>query len=57
MFTPLVSGFGGANNFLAKIKSDFVSIHSPPNPTGELLLTKIHKQAEDWLLNLLKRIF
>jgi hypothetical protein len=50
MFTPLVSGCGGANNFLTKIKSDFVSIHSPPNPTGELLLTKIHKQAEDWLL-------
>ncbi len=29
-----------------KIRSDFLSIHSAPSPSGELLLRKIHKQAE-----------
>ena len=31
--------------------SDYDSIHSAPNPQGEVLLVQIHKHAEDWLLN------
>jgi hypothetical protein len=51
MFTPLIGGCGGGHNFLVKIKTDFASIHSAPNPSGETLLTQIHEHAEDWLLN------
>jgi hypothetical protein len=51
MYTPLITGCGGGKQFIAKIKTDFVLIHSSPSPCGELLLTKIHTQAEDWLLN------
>lgn len=51
MFTPLIAGCGGGKQFVCKIKTDFVSIHSAPSPSEELLLTKIHKQAEIWLLN------
>jgi hypothetical protein len=32
MFTPLISGCGGSQNFVTKIRTDFISIHSPPIP-------------------------
>ena len=51
MYTPLITGCGGGTQFSTKIKDDFVLIHSPPSQAGELLLIKIHTQAEDWLLN------
>jgi hypothetical protein len=51
MYTPLITGCGGREQFLDKIKRDFVSIHSPPSTSGETFLTKIHMQAENWLLN------
>jgi hypothetical protein len=51
MYTPLIIGCGGGNQFVSKIKRDFVTIHSAPSLSGELLLTKIHQQAEIWLLN------
>ena len=51
MYTPLIIGCGGGDQFVLKIKQDFVSIHSPPSQTVESVLIKIHKQAEIWLLN------
>ena len=51
MFTPLVGGCGGSQNFVTKIRTDFISIHSIPNPTHESLLITLHQHAEDWLLN------
>jgi hypothetical protein len=51
MYTPLIIGCGGGDQFVSKIKRDFVTIHSAPSLSGELLLTKIHQQAEIWLLN------
>jgi superfamily II DNA helicase RecQ len=51
MFTPLIIGCGCDKHFVEKIKTDFISIHPPPSLPEELLLTKIHKQAEVWLLN------
>ena len=51
MYTPLITGCGGGTQFSTKIKDDFALIHSPPRQPGELLLTKIHTQAENWLLN------
>jgi hypothetical protein len=51
MFTPLISGCGGSKQFIVKIRTDFVSILSAPNPSTEKLLTTIHKQAEIWILN------
>jgi hypothetical protein len=40
MFTPLISGCGGSQKFIEKIKTDFVMIHSAPNPSIELSLMK-----------------
>jgi hypothetical protein len=51
MFMPLVIGCGHDKHFVEKIKADFISIHPPPRPPEELLLTKVHKQAEVCLLN------
>jgi hypothetical protein len=51
MFTPLIDGCGGRDQFVQKIKLDFVSIHSAPHPSSEGLLKKILMHAEDWLLN------
>jgi superfamily II DNA helicase RecQ len=51
MYTPLIIGCGGGDQFVSKIKHDFVSIHSTPSLSRELLLAKIHEQAEIWLLN------
>ena len=51
MFTPLIDRIGGGKLFVGKIRTDYVSIHSAPNPSREVLLMKIHKHAEDWLLN------
>jgi hypothetical protein len=51
VFTPLIIGCGCDKHFVEKIKTDFISIHPPPSPPEELLLTKIHKQAKVWLLN------
>ena len=50
MFTPLISGCGGGRQFVEKIKTDFLMIHSAPSPS-EALLKTIHQQAEIWLLN------
>jgi hypothetical protein len=51
MFMPLISGCGNVIHFVEKIKKDFISIHSPPNPATESLLVKLHQLAEVWLLN------
>jgi hypothetical protein len=51
MYTPLITGCGGGTQFSTKNKDDYVMIHSPPSLAGEFLLTKIHTQAENWLLN------
>ena len=51
MYTPLIIGCGGGDQFVLKIKQGFVSIHSPPSQCVESVLIKIHKQAEIWLLN------
>ena len=51
MFTPLISGCGSGRRFVVKIKTDFNSIHSPPSPSTEALLVKLHQLAEVWLLN------
>jgi hypothetical protein len=48
---PSISGCGGSQKFIEKIKTDFVMIHSAPNPSIQLLLINIHKHAENWLLN------
>jgi hypothetical protein len=55
MFTPLMIGCGGGQQFIRKIRTDHGLIHSAPNPIGEGLLTKIHKHAEDWLLKYAKK--
>jgi superfamily II DNA helicase RecQ len=51
MFTPLISRCGGVRQFVEKVKTDFISIHSPPNPATESFLVKLHQLAEVWLLN------
>jgi hypothetical protein len=51
MFTPLMIGCGSEKHFVEKIKTDLISIHPAPSPPEELVLTRIHKQAEVWLLN------
>ncbi|KAI2490975.1 hypothetical protein MHU86_23577 [Fragilaria crotonensis] len=51
MFTPLIFGCGGGTQFIEKIKTDFNLIHSPPNPSTEVFLVKLHQLAEVWLLN------
>ena len=51
MYTPLISGCGGGRQFVEKIKTDFLMIHSAPSLSSEALLQRIHQQAEIWLLN------
>ncbi len=51
MLTPLIAGCGGSDFFLAKITSDFASIHINPDPIGENLLVIIQRKAEDGLLH------
>ena len=50
MFTPLIAQCGSAEQFVNKIKKDFVAIHSEPSPTQEFFLLDIHAEAETWLL-------
>jgi hypothetical protein len=50
MYTPLVAGCGGHLFFAEKIRKDFVSIHSAPDPSREWQLLRIHEQAKEWLL-------
>jgi hypothetical protein len=50
MYTPLIAQCGGAEQFVTKIKNDFVAIHSEPSPALEFFLMDIHAEAETWLL-------
>ena len=40
----------GCDDFIVKIKADFLMIHSPPKEGSEDLLVSIHKKVETWLL-------
>ena len=50
MYTPIIACCGSQQDFVRKIKNDFVLIHSLPSPSVESVLIKIHMQAENWLL-------
>jgi hypothetical protein len=50
MYTPIIACCGSEQEFVVKIKNDFISIHSLPSQTLESVLIKIHNQAENWLL-------
>ena len=47
MYQPLIAG---CDDFIEKIKADFLMIHSPPNEGSEALLVSIHQKVETWLL-------
>jgi hypothetical protein len=51
MYYPLIANAGGKAGFIQKIKNDFGDIHTPASKVGEVILLKILKQAETWLLN------
>jgi hypothetical protein len=51
MYTPIIDGCVCPQDFVRRIKNDFISIHSPPSQIHETVLIKIHNQAENWLLN------
>jgi hypothetical protein len=50
MYTPIIAGCACSQDFITKIRKDFILIHSPPRPSADSSLIKIHKQAENWLL-------
>jgi hypothetical protein len=51
MYFPLIQSCGESENFIQKIRNDYLLIHDAPNLISEPLLWQIHERASCWLLN------